>query len=328
MDPVFKALCAIRPLQTFEHVNASLAEAGADFTIEQLVETWPEAVPRPGVILGHQGVISSVIFRDNLDGVDLEGVAMGDSFDALQRRFPDIQHVRRQARNDGTACDVYVLDPASVVRHQVTVEDGRVFMQNFTVGGETETRIRLFEEARQTPPFAEVWSTRTHGFLHKGPLSEQLRAWAVSYGNDFHGNDWTQLADWLVDASTPIERHAFVLAYNWDHGVLPLAWVVHQPDTYLATLAEIFWRAEPGFFEEHRKTPRDAVDTDLFDLLWDIRDIVRQGRAAPGLAFNPGASAAKFASEDPHSLFVPLPCHPIEGQAYETIPDAWPVPIS
>ena len=335
MDAVLKVLCEVRPLQNYQYVNARLADAGADFTFEEFLEEWPDSVPRFGVILGsHRGVVSAVFFAVPIEGLVIRGIAIGDELDAVLERSPKAQHLRRTDRKDGSHCDSYIVDPDSVVLHSFTAEDGRVINQNFKVAGDTETRIKLFDEASQERPFEDIWAERVHGHSWRGDPTDQLRSWASLYANDFHGNDWTKLAEWLVYQSTPADRHAFALAYNWDHGTAPLAWIVNQPDTCLATLAEIFWLSEPGYYEDHRLAPQNPVDTDVFDLLWDLRDVARKrvsdGSGATGseFAFAPGISASDYASQDPQSFFVPVLCWPISGAAPEGLPENWPIPIN
>lgn len=331
LDPVLKVICGIRPLEKVEDVNTRLAEAGGDLTFDEILNTYPDL----GIFSKNfQGVVSSVFFTKPPQGVVIDGIAFGDTLEEVLERFPTAEHIRRTDRADGTHCDSYVVDPLPVVQHGFTVEDGRVILQSLKVNADTQTAIKLFNEACNAPPFKDVWAKRTHGFLHKGDPDEQLRAWASAYNNDFHGNDWTVLADWLIGISTPADRHAFVLAYNWDHGTAPLAWIASQPDTCLATLAEMFWLAEPGYFEEHRLDPQRPVDTDIFDLLWELRDIAHK-RVQRGsdevkfvYGFDPGASAASHASDDPKSFFLPLFCHPIAGEETCDLSQAWPIPIN
>lgn len=339
-NPILQVLCDIRPLQTLRDINDRLAKAGVDFTIQDLEKRWPESLPRFCMFRSRDDTIQFVVFNDLNQHVTLDGVASGEDLGAMVKRFPAAEHVRQTRRDDGTLVDTYVLNPGDVVRHEVSIVDDRVTFQFFNVDmnspGYKEIRRQTEQAAKEaySKSYREEWAARTHGFAARGDLDDQLRTWASNYDGDFHGNDWTRLADWLIDRSSPADRHAFVQAYNWDHGATPLAWIAAQPDTSLATLGEIFWLAEPHHFEDHRINPKSPIDTDVFDLLWDLRDIARQRAsktvevAAPAFAFDPGPHAAAFASDDPQSFFAPVFCHPVPGEVTSMSSKRWPIPIN
>ena len=119
------------------------------------------------------------------------------------------------------------------------------------------------------PSAAEL---RHPDWRRESPADLKLRAWAGDQDEDWYA----ALADWLIERSTPEDRHRIMCRYDWAHGIAIPEWIIRQPNTQPATIYTILWRAEPDkmvpFLASGRPFPEDL--SERLELVFDINKLL------------------------------------------------------
>ena len=58
---------------------------------------------------------------------------------------------------------------------------------------------------------------------------------------------------------SPIERHHFLMNWNFDDGIKPLEFLIDQPDTDLGTITLLYWLLSPGYLYDHQDDPHFSL---------------------------------------------------------------------
>lgn len=123
-----------------------------------------------------------------------------------------------------------------------------------------------------SPAAAEL---RHPGWRREHPSHDKLRGWAAEQDD---AQTYEALANWLIEFSTPEDRHRIMCSYNWDHGTAIPQWILRQTDTQPATVFTTLWRARPDrmvpALAEGRPLPEDVAP--LLQLVLDINDLLNR----------------------------------------------------
>lgn len=214
-------------------------------------------------------------FRSFPSGFTIEGLQIGAPLASALAIYPTLSLTDTQHLKNGADIEHYhggkTLDGHEVV---VRAEAGQIIALDLARAGYRAGELCM-QAAKDAVALERKDQIERAARWKSIPDPEMMLDDWASHG--FTGGNWGQTyrayAAWLRRAS-PRDRHRAACAWNWDHGTAPLKWMIRQPNTDLATAAQIFFDAEPSFYADvagdRSKVPHHALDA--FDLLREIVD--------------------------------------------------------
>jgi len=252
-------------------VDALSAPSGGAITAARLEGDWrthwPTMEARPcGVRFDAQGKITSITFRGDLAGIS--GLENGTAITTVRASQPDCRELdfgKSRSRLGYRTLALGEREPGTLLtaRFRPPQDEDDIARLDFVILTTWDEVHRLAAsnrayDARKTREAAEraaaaerrrEAASKLAAWKRTADPDDVLRHWASEHSAWGESpTEWARFADWLIEESTPEDRHRIALDMNWDHGLDIFFWIIRQPDTQLATVFEIFWLGEPEFF--------------------------------------------------------------------------------
>ena len=268
-DEVLARAQHLRPGMTRADVDALAAVSHGMITADKLCgdpgKVWrhddgrPYRGNRPVVVsFDGDGVLTSVGIRAEFAG--MPGLEAGQTVAAVRARYPGCTDIDVGPELEKLGYAKLVLaevEPgivltAAFMRAKGQADTGLLWL-TYTTAAEVARQAAQARAHAEKSAEKEAEAARRRDEARRiaewkrtADPDEVLRFWAKSYSAWGEApEEWQRFADWLIEASTPEDRHILATAVNWDHGLDITQWVIRQPDTQLATVYEVFWAADP-----------------------------------------------------------------------------------
>lgn len=293
---LFASVRTIRIGMHRHDVDALSAQSDGMLTATSLVyerkdTNWPYRHEKPCTIsFDSDDRVSFVSFKPGLSG--LPGLDADADEQTVRKRFPD--HTDLFQTTSSRKFHYVSLILATTEDDVVTVchfQAGRqigvaLWLKKDLEAREARSRVveqrelREAEEAAERRAKAEADRAAHAAWRRSAPPDEVLRHWAKSYSAWGEGpSEWLRFVDWLIEESTPFDRHLLMCGYNWGHGIEVPYWIVRQPDTQLATVLTIFWLNEPSYYLSlvARNEPIPSYSENGYELMLAIGKNIASG---------------------------------------------------
>ena len=214
---------------------------------------WTSDVARPcSIVIGKNGMIRAVTF--DVENSPVPELLAEMSIDAVRAAFPDCRDQFQKSSPTSSNFTSVILrqdgqGSALIAQFYKAKLKSVIFRDNeFTAQLEQYARedeaneVARLSAAKEKREKMLAWRRTAHP-------DEVLRDWAGDHSTWGESpTEWQKFVTWLIEESTPDERHTVIQNYNWDHGIdIPL-WIIRQSDTHRATIIKIFWLSEPSYF--------------------------------------------------------------------------------
>ena len=258
---------------------------------------WPFEAAKPcQVSFDDFGVITAISFPP--EATPIAGIQAGMTKEHLIERFPDAVQLPKFDLGTTSKNSIWILhrEPPGLAAVAFFGSKGTIDSLQFRVEEPLVRRVersnamledyarRRDEDSRQQErervAAQEAWQTKQQ-WKRTAPPNEVLLDWAKSHSAWGEGpRPWIDLANWMIENSTPDDRHVILQGFNWDHGLDLIAGIVRQVDTEIATVLDTFWRIEDETGMTHMVwqeggPPNSSVD--LYDLFVEIGDKLHSG---------------------------------------------------
>lgn len=302
--PLMDQVRHLRPGMTRADVDQLSDASGGMLTSATLIQdmsnrksNWPFEVPKPCQIsFDTDGIIRRVSFPPEASPV--AAVQAGMTKEHLVQLFPKAMQLPKFDLGTTSQDSIWIFDrePLGIAVVAFFGSNGKIASVQFR---EEDALLRQnaegyalmeayalkrAEEARQQEleriAAKKAWDEKQE-WKRTAPPNEVLLDWAGSHSAWGEGSaQWLTLANWLIESSTPDDRHVILQNYNWDHGLDLILWIVRQPDTELATVLDALWKIEDEVGVTHmvwQEGGRPKNSGELYDLFVEMGDRLRNG---------------------------------------------------
>ena len=291
------------------------------------------------------GLVNSISLIKSVQDADFEfgELASGMRKSTFLEAFPNATLVRSGKTYKGEHSECFRMPYRNIERCEIAFHDEVLTFVMVKPDIEAQCMdAKASQQASREDRLKAAWANRKTSWPIDFDANADLRKWAASYQSFNQDDDWNDLAEWLINNSTPDQRHLFVENYNWDHGLVPLRWIASQPDTERATVLEIFWLGEPHHYDDalREKGFVEPHEEEAFDFLAGITRRLESGfyRQPKGflgmkrkpIAFSENTPFGQHSKQDlaNSQMFSQLVFDPIAGRPLGRMSPEWPVAIN
>lgn len=178
----------------------------------------------------------------------LHGVMIGMPLEEAQPALAHFQAKETHHRKRWRYLQGTLPDSKEITLRFVLMDDGIEYLHEIEIAQPNHSKIvearkPLGQKAIEAAFKPETWKEI------EGDDDRMLMEWAghCKPWDDYSEDQFVAFAKWLMNSS-PIERHAVILRWNWDYGEAPVLWAIRQNDTDLATAVAIYFATQPGFY--------------------------------------------------------------------------------